>query len=85
MAVIEPIDVNPSAVVAEVTKHLMQLFDGLKVTIYNLMKTECNLSVKQVEFYSVERNSPEKIEDRHDWVRKREQTDMDFLTSLHFI
>ncbi|CEG78890.1 hypothetical protein RMATCC62417_13426 [Rhizopus microsporus] len=86
-AVIEFIDANPSAVVAEVTKHLMQQFDSLKVTnstVYNPMKTECNLSVKQAEFHSVERNNPEKIEERHDWVRKWEQTDMNFLTNCVF-
>ncbi|KAL1927700.1 hypothetical protein VTP01DRAFT_3521 [Rhizomucor pusillus] len=70
--VIDFIDGNPSAVVAEVTEHLMHQFDSLKVThstVYNFMRTECNLSVKQAEFQSVERNCPEKIQERHDWVR----------------
>ncbi|KAL1931427.1 hypothetical protein VTP01DRAFT_9569 [Rhizomucor pusillus] len=73
---------------AEVTEHLMQQFDGLKVThttVYNFMRIECNLSLKQAEFQSVERNNPEKIEERHDWVRKWEQTDMDFLTNYVFL
>ncbi|KAL1936279.1 hypothetical protein VTP01DRAFT_413 [Rhizomucor pusillus] len=88
-AVIDFTDANPSAVVAEVTEHLMRQFDDLKVThstVYNFMRTKCNLSVKKkAEFQSVERNSPEKIEERHDWVRKWEQTDMDFLTSCVFL
>ncbi|KAL1933804.1 hypothetical protein VTP01DRAFT_7894 [Rhizomucor pusillus] len=87
-AVIDFIDANPSAVVTEVAEHLMQQFDGLKVnhrTVYNFMGTEYSYSVKQAEFQSVERNSPEKIEERHDWVRKWEQTDMDFLTNCVFL
>ena len=63
----------------------MQQFDGLKVTystVYSFMRTECNLSLKQAEFQSVERNSPEKTQERHDRVHKWEQTDMDFLTNL---
>ncbi|CEI87397.1 hypothetical protein RMCBS344292_01812 [Rhizopus microsporus] len=52
------IDANPSAVVAEATEHLIQQFDGLKVmnsTVYNLVRRECSPSVKQAEFYSVEK------------------------------
>ncbi|KAL1932982.1 hypothetical protein VTP01DRAFT_8660 [Rhizomucor pusillus] len=49
------------------------------------MRTECNLSLKQAEFQSVERNSAEKIEERYDWVCKWEQTDMNFLTNCVFL
>lgn len=87
-AVIDFIDAIPSAAVAEVTEYVMQQIDGLKLTnstVYSLMRRECNLSVKQAEFHSVERNSPVKIEERHDWVRKWEQTDMNFLTNCVFL
>ncbi|KAL1929662.1 hypothetical protein VTP01DRAFT_1800 [Rhizomucor pusillus] len=40
-----------------------------------------NAALIQAEFRSLERNSPEKIEERHDWVRKWAQTDTDFMTN----
>ncbi|KAL1935211.1 hypothetical protein VTP01DRAFT_4351 [Rhizomucor pusillus] len=67
------------------TEEHVKAFDGLKVThstVYNFMRTECNLPVKQAEFQSVERNSPEKIEERRDWVLKWEQTNMELLDQL---
>ena len=71
--VINFIDVNPSATVVEVTEHLSTQFHDLKVsrsTVYNFMKSECNLSLKKADFHSIERNSSAKIEERHDWVCK---------------
>ncbi|KAG0975087.1 hypothetical protein G6F29_011780 [Rhizopus arrhizus] len=68
--VINFIDVNPSATVVEVTEHLSTQFHDLKVsrsTVYNFMKSECNLSLKKADFHSIERNSSAKIEERHDW------------------
>ncbi|KAL1925859.1 hypothetical protein VTP01DRAFT_7283 [Rhizomucor pusillus] len=82
------IDANHSAVVVEVTEHLVKQFNDLKVsrsTVYNFMRTECNLSLKKAEFQSVERNSPEKIQERYDCVREWEQTDMNFLTNCVFL
>ncbi|KAG0182093.1 hypothetical protein DFQ29_005787 [Apophysomyces sp. BC1021] len=70
----------------EVTEQLMQQFDGLKVThstVYNFMSTECNLSVKQAGLQSLERNSPEMIEERHNWVRKWERKNMDYMTNWY--
>jgi transposase len=87
-AVINFIDSNPSASVVEVTEHLLNPFDDLKVsrsTVYNFMKGECNLSLKKADFHSVERNSPAKVEERHDWVRKWKNTDMNFLTNCMFL
>jgi transposase len=43
------------------------------------MKSECNLLLKKADFHSVERNSSAKIEERYNWVRKCENTDMNFL------
>jgi transposase len=87
-AVIDFIDANPSAAVVEVTEHLLNRFNDLKVsrsTVYNFMRSECNLSLKKADFHSIERNSPAKIEERHDWVRKWENTDMNFLTNCVFL
>lgn len=58
------IDENPSAVVAEVAEILTQNFVDLNVsrsTIYNLMTTECNLSIKQAQFQPIERNGEERF------------------------
>ncbi|KAL1933286.1 hypothetical protein VTP01DRAFT_7376 [Rhizomucor pusillus] len=49
------------------------------------MTTECNLSIKQAQFQPVERNSEEKIQQRHDWVQKWKQTDLDFTTNCVFL
>ncbi|KAL1936543.1 hypothetical protein VTP01DRAFT_677 [Rhizomucor pusillus] len=76
------------AVVVEVTEHLMKHFKDLKVshsTVYNFMRTECNLSLKKAEFQSMDGYSPEKIKERYDWVRDWEQTDMNFLTNCVFL
>lgn len=83
-AVIDFIDANPSAAVVEVTEHLLNRYNDLKVsrsTVYNFMRSECNLSLKKADFHSIERNSPAKIEESHDWVREWENTDMNFLTN----
>ncbi|KAG1392301.1 hypothetical protein G6F58_012540 [Rhizopus delemar] len=88
LAVADFIDANPSAAVVEVTDHLLNRFDDLKVsrsTVYNFMRSECNLSLKKADFHSIERNSPAKIEERHDWVRKWKNTDMNFLTNCVFL
>ncbi|KAG1039069.1 hypothetical protein G6F43_012582 [Rhizopus delemar] len=82
------IDANPSATVVEVTEHLLKRFHGLKVsrsTVNNFMRRECNLSLKKVDFHSIERNSPAKIEERHDWVRKWENMDMNLLMNCVFL
>jgi transposase len=82
------IDENPSAVLTEVVGGLMQNFVDLNVsrsTVYNFMTTQCNLSIKQAQFHSVERNSEEKIQQRYVWVQKWQQTDMDFTTNCVFL
>ncbi|KAG1521681.1 hypothetical protein G6F52_006524 [Rhizopus delemar] len=87
-AVINFIDVNPSATVVEVTEHLLKRFHDLKVsrsTVNNFMRCECNLSLKKADFHSVERNSPAKIEELCNWVCKWENTDMNFLTNCAFL
>ncbi|KAG1455256.1 hypothetical protein G6F56_007111 [Rhizopus delemar] len=79
--VINFIDANPSATVVEVNEYLLKQFHDLKVsrsTINNFTRRECNLSLKKADFHSVERNSQAKIEERYDWIRKWENTDMNF-------
>ncbi|ORE10441.1 hypothetical protein BCV72DRAFT_247513 [Rhizopus microsporus var. microsporus] len=64
---------NLSAVLEQVMERLLQKLQDLKVsksTVYNFVRTECNLSFKKAQFQSVDRNSEEKIQERFDWVRK---------------
>ena len=49
------------------------------------MRKECNFSFKKTDFYSIERNSLAKIEERYDWVRKWENTNMNFLINCVFL
>ena len=87
-AVVDFIDANPSAAVVEVTDYLLNRFDDLKIsrsTVYNFMRSEYNLSLKEAEFHSTERNSVTKIDERYDWVCKWENTDMNFLTNCVFL
>ncbi|KAG1449480.1 hypothetical protein G6F46_009912 [Rhizopus delemar] len=86
--VISFIDANPSATVVEVTEHLLKRFLDLKVsysTVNSFMKRECNLSLKKVDFHSIERNSAAKIEERYSWVCKWKNTDIDFLANCVFL
>ncbi|OAD67553.1 Homeodomain-like DNA binding domain-containing transcription factor [Phycomyces blakesleeanus NRRL 1555(-)] len=86
--VINFIDTNPSATVVEETEHLLKRLSDLKVsrrTVYNFMRNKRNLSLKKADFHSIGRNSPAKIEKRFDWVRKWENTDMNFLTNCVFL
>ncbi|KAG1183129.1 hypothetical protein G6F36_008671 [Rhizopus arrhizus] len=88
MTVVNFIDANPSASVVEVTGHLLKQFHDLKIsrsTVYNFMRSECNLSLKKADFHSIERNSPAKIDERYNWVCKWENTDMNFLTNCVFL
>ncbi|KAL4213726.1 hypothetical protein AB4K20DRAFT_1956807 [Rhizopus microsporus] len=79
--ILEYIDENPSAALEQVMERLLQKFRDLKVsksTVYNFVRTECNLSLKKTQIQPVDRNSEEKIQERFDWVHKWDCTDMDF-------
>ncbi|KAG1465981.1 hypothetical protein G6F56_004779 [Rhizopus delemar] len=86
--VINFIDANPSVTVVEVTEYLLKRIHDLRVsrsTVNNFMRREYNLSLKKADFHSIERNSPTKIEERHNWVCKWKNTDMNFLTNCVFL
>ncbi|KAG1450468.1 hypothetical protein G6F56_008342 [Rhizopus delemar] len=54
MTVINSIDVDPSVTVVEVTEHLLDQFNDLKVsrsTVYNFMKRKCSLSLKKADLH----------------------------------
>ena len=86
--ILEYIDENLSAVWEQVMERLLQRFQGLRVsksTIYNFVRIECNLSLKNAQLQPVDRNSEEKIQKRFDWVHKWNCTDIDFRTNCVFL
>ncbi|KAL1930688.1 hypothetical protein VTP01DRAFT_10850 [Rhizomucor pusillus] len=85
---LEYVDENPAAVLEQLMERLSQTFEGLKVsksTAYDFVRTQCNLSLKKTRFQPIDRNSEAKIQERLDWVRKWEVTDMDFRTNCVFL
>ncbi|ORE08685.1 hypothetical protein BCV72DRAFT_323055 [Rhizopus microsporus var. microsporus] len=88
LLILEYIDEDLSATLEQVMERLVQKLQNpkvCKVTIYNFVRTECNLSLKKAQFQPVDRNSEEKIQERFDWVHKWECTDMDFRTNCVFL
>ncbi|KAG1426527.1 hypothetical protein G6F58_001440 [Rhizopus delemar] len=86
--ILECIDENPSIVLDELMKKLKQIFTELKVsksTLLDFIKEHCNLSLKKARFQPIGRNSEEKIQERLDWVRKWEKTDIDFTRNCVFL
>ncbi|KAG1452272.1 hypothetical protein G6F55_008764 [Rhizopus delemar] len=86
--ILECIDENLSVVLDEIMKKLKQIFTELKVsksTLFDFVKKHCNLSLKKARLQPIDRNSEEKIQERLDWVRKWEKTDMDFTTNCVFL
>ncbi|KAG0758624.1 hypothetical protein G6F18_010809 [Rhizopus arrhizus] len=71
---VDLIDEKPSLVLDEIMASLTDQFANLdikKSALHDFMTKKCKISLKRAHFQSVERNSPEKIEDRHAWVTKK--------------
>lgn len=87
--VINFIGTNPSATVVEATEHLLKCFSDFKVsrsTVYNFIRSECNLSLKKKQiFILLKEIARQKIEEQFDWVREWENTDMNFLKNCVFL
>ncbi|EPB93005.1 hypothetical protein HMPREF1544_00079 [Mucor circinelloides 1006PhL] len=49
------------------------------------MKNECNLSLKKAKFQHADINSEAKIQERFDWIRNWDETDMDFRKYCVFL
>jgi hypothetical protein len=63
-------------------------FMGLEIrksALHKFLTEKCQFSLKRAHFHSVERNSPEKIEERYNWVKQWQETDMDFTSNCVFI
>ncbi|KAG1255894.1 hypothetical protein G6F68_010039 [Rhizopus microsporus] len=84
----ELIDDKPSLVLEEMMDSLTSKFVDLsisKTALYNFVTKKCRISLKKAHFHSVERNSPEKIQERYDWVVRWSETDLDFTSNCIFI
>jgi transposase len=67
---------------------LVGQFSGLKISktaLYQFVTERCQISLKRAHFHSIERNSPEKIEERYQWVKQWENTDIDYESNCVFI
>ncbi|KAI8635876.1 hypothetical protein BD408DRAFT_438457 [Parasitella parasitica] len=76
------IDEKQSSVLDEMMiEGLTSHFAGLtikKSALHDFVTKKCNITLKRAHFHSIERNSPEKIEERYCSVKKMFETDMDF-------
>ncbi|KAL1929638.1 hypothetical protein VTP01DRAFT_1776 [Rhizomucor pusillus] len=65
--ILEYVDENPSVVLQQLMERLLQKFEGLEVsksTLYEFVRTHCNLTPKKARFQPVDRNSEAKIQER---------------------
>ena len=82
------VDEEASLVLDEMMDNLTTQFTDLKISktaLYNFATEKCSISFKKAHFHSVERNSPEKIEERFLWVKRYMDTDLDYKTNCIFI
>ncbi|CAO3699281.1 unnamed protein product [Rhizopus stolonifer] len=70
---VELIDKKPALFLDQVMDALTSQFMRLKVSktaLYDFMTDKCRISLKKAHFHSVDRNSPDSLEQRHDWVTR---------------
>ncbi|CAO3678949.1 unnamed protein product [Rhizopus stolonifer] len=82
------IDEQSSLVLDEIVNGLVSQFVDLKIfktALYEFVTEKCQINLKRAHFYSVERNYPEKIEERYHWVTQWENTDLNFESNCVFI
>lgn len=83
------IDEEPALVLDQMMERsLTASFSDLKISktaLYNFVTNECKISLKRAHFHSVDRNSPEKIKARKEWVEKWMNTDVDYMSNCVFI
>lgn len=67
------VDENPSIVLDDMMTAVTSQFAELKIkksSLHSFVKEKCKIILKRAYFHSVERNSPKKIEERYEWVRR---------------
>lgn len=55
-------------------------FEYLHNGCIQLYERKCRIGLRKAHFHPINRNSPENIERRPNWVKRWMQTDMDFLS-----
>ncbi|KAG1472540.1 hypothetical protein G6F56_001477 [Rhizopus delemar] len=82
------IDEKPSIALDEMMEDLTSQFTDMRISksfLYEFVTKKCNISLKRAHLHSMERNSPQKIEERYQWVKHWEKTDLDFESNCVFI
>ena len=82
-------DENTDSVILEdILDALTEKFGYLQITrsgFYKFVRQKCRITFKKVHLQPVERNTPEKIEQRSEWVKRWMETDLDFTSNCVFI
>jgi transposase len=82
-------DENTDSVVLEdMLDALTEKFGYLQITrsgFYKIAREKCRITFKKAHLQPVERNTPEKIKQRYEWVKRWMETDLDFTSNCVFI
>jgi hypothetical protein len=82
------VEEQPDIVLEDIMTSLVGRFEGLSISqtaLHNYLKEKCCVTLKRARFHSVQRNSPEKLEGRFNWINRWLQTDMDYTSNCVFI
>ncbi|CEP11617.1 hypothetical protein [Parasitella parasitica] len=85
---VDLIDEEPALVVDQMMESLTASFIDLEISktaLYNFVTKECKISLKRAHFHSVDRNSPDNIKARKEWVEEWMNTDMDYRSNCVFM
>jgi hypothetical protein len=77
-----------SVILEDMLDVLTEKFGYLQITrsgFYKFVRQKCRITFKKVHLQPVERNTPEKIEQRYEWVKRWMETDLDFTSNCVFI
>ncbi|KAG1051641.1 hypothetical protein G6F43_006164 [Rhizopus delemar] len=87
--IIQWADENTDSVVLEyMLDALTEKFGYLQITrsgFYKFVMQKCRITFKKTHLQPIERNTPEKIEQRYEWVKRWMETDLDFTSNCVFI
>jgi hypothetical protein len=81
-------DEDASATIQDATEDLIKSFAGLEIKksrVAELMKEECNLSLKVVSRHAISRNCEKTLEARAAWVKEWTEKSINFLNNCVFV
>ncbi|KAG2200617.1 hypothetical protein INT47_007361 [Mucor saturninus] len=82
------VDEKPDLVLEEMVEQMNSQFMDLEIgksALHKFLTEKCQITLKRAHLYSIERNNHTKIEERYNWVKKWQETDMDFESNCVFI